>query len=272
MKRKFQSSMRYNVSEVSGCIGENQYQIISDNFEKKWILLNKTSYYECINRKKAKHSYASQQKKLYKALKTDEAKSMASAVSNANMNITEQVEHISKQQQAQNTSMSTEQFNLVKEHIRSTTSTQYGTKNEKSVLDIYNENREQKARKDFITYSFNTDRFEIRGKIDGRINDDKIIEIKNRTKRLFFSVTQYEYCQCQLYLKLTNSNQCDLIESFKGEINIDTIDVNEVYIQSTLQKLTKFDETLEKIQFDEQLQDSYFDSSDKSSFLLDIIS
>lgn len=272
MKRKIQNEhMIYYVSEISACIGENPYQDISDNFEKKWLKKNKESYYECINRKKNKNNYAFQQKQLYKALKTNEAKEMSAISSNDEMNITEKVENISNQEQTANTTLSKEQFNLVKEHIKSTTSTQYGTKREQHAFDIYNENLQEKAFKEPRTYSFSTDRFEIRGQIDGRINENKIIEIKNRTKRLFFKVTQYEYCQCQLYMKLTNSNQCDLIECFNKQINVDFIEADETYIQNVIQKLTKFDETLEKIQFDKQFQNEYFDSDDKSSFLLHII-
>lgn len=61
----------------------------------------------------------------------------------------------------------------------------------------------------------------IRGKIDG-ISDDYIVETKNRTRKLFNKIPDYEKVQIESYMYLTGLNKCIHIEHYNEE-SIETI-------------------------------------------------
>lgn len=59
---------------------------------------------------------------------------------------------------------------------------------------------------------------EIRGKIDG-ISGQTIIETKNRRKKLFGSIPDYEMVQLEGYMFITGMDKCIHAECFNGNIN-----------------------------------------------------
>ena len=54
----------------------------------------------------------------------------------------------------------------------------------------------------------------IQGKIDGMINNDTVVESKNRSKRLFHKIPEYEKVQLEAYLFLTNTDRALHIENY----------------------------------------------------------
>ena len=94
-----------------------------------------------------------------------------------------------------------------------------GTRDENKVVEAVEEeiydNNAKIYRMDIETSNFI---FRIAGKIDGRIkNQNAIVEIKNRQRRLFKELREYEKAQLQCYLKMTGATYCKLIENFQGE-------------------------------------------------------
>ncbi len=85
-----------------------------------------------------------------------------------------------------------------------------GTHRESHVAEIHNVTRDSK----WYSLKISED-VKLVGIIDGR-RGDSIVEIKNRQRRLFNKVPTYEYVQCQVYMKLTGTHKCILIESFSG--------------------------------------------------------
>ena len=75
--------------------------------------------------------------------------------------------------------------------------------------------------------------FVICGKVD-RIeeNDDDgsrvLVEIKNRTNRLFGKVVEYEMVQVQVYLQMLNLAQARLVEQFNDQVESHNIDRDDV--------------------------------------------
>lgn len=62
------------------------------------------------------------------------------------------------------------------------------------------------------------------GKIDGYIEaDDVVVEHKRRTRGLLHRVPFHERVQCHLYMKMTNTSTCYLIESFGEHMEVHTI-------------------------------------------------
>ena len=71
------------------------------------------------------------------------------------------------------------------------------------------------------------------GRVDGVLLDDtgkisRVVEVKNRTSRLFYNLRDYEKVQTMIYMKLFNLNSLDLIEILKKDT--DSIESNIINI------------------------------------------
>ena len=71
------------------------------------------------------------------------------------------------------------------------------------------------------------------GRVDGVLLDSqgkisRVVEVKNRTARLFYSLRDYEKVQTMIYMKLFNLNTLDLIEILRKKD--DTIESNIINI------------------------------------------
>lgn len=97
-----------------------------------------------------------------------------------------------------------------------------GTHNEAKTAKLFN------VQKDHKRYSMKVYRNVLLvGYIDGNTKDS-LVEIKNRQKRLFGRVPEYENIQCQVYMKLTGNTKCTLIEQFQNTSNTFEIEFDEV--------------------------------------------
>ena len=96
------------------------------------------------------------------------------------------------------------------------------------------------------------DNFYIIGEIDGLLNNDTIIEIKNRTNRLFNCIYNYEKVQIIMYMHLCGLKHSKLVENFNNQINIIDLDMDEDFLKYVLNKIYKFskfyDELLKNIE------------------------
>jgi DNA polymerase III epsilon subunit-like protein len=60
------------------------------------------------------------------------------------------------------------------------------------------------------------------GKIDGFLPDGRLVEIKNRTKRIFTSIPTYERMQLEVYMRMTSQECAVLLQKF-GEVTCDKL-------------------------------------------------
>lgn len=128
----------------------------------------------------------------------------------------------------------------VKEYVKHEIYKNNGTHREKKVVEKHNVKRDTKW------YSMKiTEDVRLVGLIDGRKDEDTIVEIKNRQKRLFGYVPLYEYIQCQVYMKLTGTEKCTLIEQF-GE-NSNSFDIDFSYTMWELEILPALREFAQEI-------------------------
>jgi len=110
--------------------------------------------------------------------------------------------------------------------VTSFTNRGYGTHHENSAIDMYSSqtgfkitDQQRKVVKKVVTSQFPPVEWNLIGKIDGMATqpngEEILVEIKNRTQRLFGVLKDYEKVQIQSYLKLTGLNQGHLVESLK---------------------------------------------------------
>ena len=134
-----------------------------------------------------------------------------------------------------------------KDYITKTLRTNHGTQNEDKTADSDTAN----LVKDDTFYEYNIctiegTLYQIVGRVDRiQLNDDgskTLVEIKNRTKRLFNTVRDYENVQCQTYLQmLKDIKYCRLIEQYDSEKKAYLIEKNdETWKDDILPKLQNF--------------------------------
>jgi len=78
--------------------------------------------------------------------------------------------------------------------------------------------------------------FNICGKIDG-IENNELIEIKNRRNHLFTTIPIYEQIQTEIYFRLTNLNKGKLIQNYNDTQSIFVININQELWDTILNEL-----------------------------------
>ena len=79
----------------------------------------------------------------------------------------------------------------------------------------------------------------IRGKVDG-MNDEYVVETKNRTKRLFNMIPDYEKVQLNAYMFMTCKPKALHIECYNEEQNAVECDFDESFWDDCVKKVIDF--------------------------------
>ena len=170
--------------------------------------------------------------------KTVDSKNSKEFLENQNKLVKKIQEEIVKKQ---GKPLSKEIKKMVKETVKGSTNTNYGIKNENKGTVEYTKITGQSV----YTY----DRFVkmplfsdenlglsviLGGRVDGVLMDqagniNKVVEVKNRTARLFYTLRDYEKVQTMIYMKLFNQENLDLIEILRKKD--DSLDSNIINIE-----------------------------------------
>lgn len=142
-------------------------------------------------------------------------------------------------------------LSLVSEFITKDINTNRGTRNENKIIQQYN-------KRHFTTITDNNSqlykyplvdikgldgilyKFHISAKIDG-LQDNILIEVKNRRNRLFTKIPEYEKIQMEIYLRILNLDTAKLVQNFNdtsSELLYNADDVLWDYIIDNLYKFT----------------------------------
>lgn len=99
--------------------------------------------------------------------------------------------------------------------------TNFGTRKEDTVAEMYEAQTGDKVYKPNKRYDWEiAPGFKVVGKFDGFTDSGKLVEIKNRVRRLFGEVKEYESVQVHVYMKMANVDTAHLVERFEDKINI----------------------------------------------------
>jgi len=144
-----------------------------------------------------------------------------------------------------------EEKEIIKKSIKSVTNKRYGTNREKVTVDYFMKKHNITViidKKKYIKHinTINNYNFNIVGEVDG-IYEDCIIEIKNRTKRLFNTIYNYEKIQLYMYMFLLEKNKCILVEHFNDKLNELHLEYEDWYMNDILKKLHFFTEFYYKL-------------------------
>ena len=147
-----------------------------------------------------------------------------------------------------------EQKAEVIEHLRSKVYTTHGTRSEDKTSDKVETEEGARLVRDDSFYRLEVcklgeTQYVIMGRIDRieeRPDGSKVlVEIKNRTNRLFNSVPEYEFIQIQVYLQMLGLVHARLVEQYNNQVKSHDVDRDEeTWKNELLPELVKFCEEL----------------------------
>lgn len=143
----------------------------------------------------------------------------------------------------------------IEDSIREITNTGFGTKNEGKSIHMYTQLTGDPVIKfdkfvKRILFKSGEYNWFLGGKIDGILNDNTIIEIKNRMHKLFYKLRDYEKIQTYSYMFIFRSKKSQIVETFlKGkspEVNMMDINFDEEFWNFILNRILIFIEFFNK--------------------------
>ena len=218
-------------SEVAAIIGRNPYKPPNEVRDELW-----KKYWPGTFKGKTKNDRA------YEALSASEdareALNSARAVHTKSSDEAESVFVKAKAKIEADENLTTTQKTEVTDFIRSQVYTGHGTRSEDKTSDKVEKDEGVRLIRDDSFYNLDVceidgNSFRIVGKID-RIEEKPdgsktLVEIKNRTKRFFNVVPDYEYIQIQTYLQMLNLEKARLVQQFNSEVRSHAIARNDSF-------------------------------------------
>jgi len=216
-------------SDVAAIIGRHQYKSRDEVFNDYWKKYSPETFTGLTKNDKAEAALAvssTAQKVLESALavnakdSTEAAKTFEKAKAQVNLD----------------PKLSIEQKAEVIEHLRSKVYTTHGTRSEDKTSDKVTKDTGARLVRDDSFYNLDVctlgqTKFVICGKIDRIEEKDDgsrtLVEIKNRTNRLFRRVVEYEYIQIQVYLQMLGLVHARLVEQYNNQVLSHPVDRDE---------------------------------------------
>lgn len=205
--------LRFNASEIASLIGRNPYKRAEDAITDCW---NRHARKRGINAPKAPTFILNAYKVVDNNKEAvgdimDEIKKSAGTTETSTETFNKAVDINTK---INKMDLSAEDKLTLVDYAKSKMYTNYGTRKEDTVHDIYKEMTGETIGKPNTMFKKEVGDFQVGGKIDGQLEDGTVIEIKNRTRCLFAEVREYEGIQIQTYLQLLEQEKAHLVECY----------------------------------------------------------
>ena len=84
----------------------------------------------------------------------------------------------------------------------------------------------------------------LQGKIDGMLDNDTVVESKNRARRLFYKIPAYEKVQLEAYMFLTETEKALHIENYNETTNESYYYHDETFWNECKEKIVEFTTTM----------------------------
>jgi hypothetical protein len=234
-------------SNVAAMIGRHRYKPRSEVFDELWKKYAPAKFTGKTKSDKAEEALSVSR----------DAHDIYEKIKNVKTETSDQVQAIFKEASAKinfDPKLNNVQKAEVIEHMRSQIYTSHGTRSEDRTSDKVESEEGVRLVRDENFYQFeictiDDTRYVVMGKID-RIEEKPdgskiLVEIKNRTNRLFNSVPEYEFIQIQVYLQMLGLIHARLVEQYNNQVKShDVTRDEEMWDNEIIPKLKKFCEEL----------------------------
>lgn len=237
-------------SDVAAIIGKNRYKPRSEVFDEMWKKYSPETFNgkTKVDKARAALSVSSEAQKVF---------DNATAIQTRDSAETMKVFQIAQAKVNCDPKLNEQQKSEIIEHIRSSVYTSHGTRKEDvTATKVASEEGVRLTRDNsFYNYEICTIgdyKFVVTGKID-RIEEHPdgsktLVEIKNRTNRLFKMVVEYEMIQIQVYLQMLGLLHARLVEQHNDQMLSHPIDRDEeIWINEIVPGLEKFCKELHSV-------------------------
>lgn len=230
-------------SDVAAIIGRHQYKTRTEIFNEYWKKYSPETFTGQTQRDRAEA-----------ALKSSEAAQdvlkSALSVQAKDSNEVQKVFAQAKEKVFSDSNLNETQKAEVIEHLRSQVYTTHGTRSEDKTADKVESTENVRLIRDELFHNLEVcvigdTKFVICGKID-RIEERPdgsrvLVEIKNRTNRLFRRVVEYEFIQVQVYLQMLGLVHARLVEQYNNQVMSHNVDRDEeMWANDIIPALQKF--------------------------------
>lgn len=230
-------------SDVAAIIGRHQYKSRTEIFNEYWKKYSPETF-----------TGQTQKDRAEAVLQTSDAArcalNRALSVEAKDSTEVQKVFAQAKDQVNSDSNLNATQKAEVIEHLRSQVYTTHGTRSEDKTADKVETIENVKLVRDELFHNLEVCvidgvKFVICGKVD-RIEERPdgsriLVEIKNRTNRLFRRVVEYEFIQIQVYLQMLGLVHARLVEQYNSQVMSHTVDRDEeIWVNEIMPALRKF--------------------------------
>ena len=118
------------------------------------------------------------------------------------------------------------------------TNTSFGTRHEGDVGEMYHKQTGLRIEKDNARKFWEfMPGFGIVGRFDGFNEEGTLVEIKNRMRRLFGTVVEYEKVQIHVYMAMSRKTQAQLVERYQDQIMVHEVEFDQQFMDGVLDEL-----------------------------------
>lgn len=216
-------------SDVAAFLGKNQYKPRQEVLDELWKKYSPETFLGKTKRDKAEEALAA----------SDVAQNVLKSALSVKAVDSAQVQTVFQEAKAainSDSKLNDAQKAEVIEHLRSKVYTTHGTRSEDKTSDKVAAEQNVRLVKDNAFYNYEVctlgdTKFVVTGKID-RIEEREdgsriLVEIKNRTNRLFRRIVEYEFIQVQVYLQMLGLVHARLVEQYNNQVLSHDIDRDE---------------------------------------------
>lgn len=207
-------------SEVAAILGKNPYKPRQEVFDELWKKYSPETFSGKTKRDRAEEALRA----------SVAAQSVLTSALSVKAENSEHVQKVFAEAKAvinSDSKLNETQKAEVIEHLRSKVYTTHGTRSENKTSDKVATEQNIRLVKDNSFYNYEVctlgeTKFVVTGKID-RIEEREdgsriLVEIKNRTNRLFRRVVEYEFIQVQVYLQMLGLVHARLVEQYNNQV------------------------------------------------------
>ena len=245
ISNKITKTVTIRASDVAAVLGRNDYKKYEVVFEEMWKKHSPLTFFGQTKDDLALEAVSKCSPEEKKILATAASYQAADALDARKILI--QAEEIIKS----SATLSPADKVKVIEHVKSQVYTSHGIRAESKTADLIEEKEGVSLQVDNKLYNYQLciidgTRYQISGKVDRieQVEDDIVlIEIKNRMKKLFFRVPDYEFIQVQTYMQIVplNIKRTKLIEQYQRETNTIIVERDDMlWKNEILPLLSKF--------------------------------
>lgn len=216
-------------SDVAAIIGRHQYKTRVEIFNEYWKKYSPETFTGQTRKDRAEAALKS----------SDVAQEVLKSALSVKAKDSTEVQKVFAQARDQvnlDSKLDASQKAEVIEHLRSQVYTTHGTRSEDKTADKVESTENVRLVRDDLFHNLEVcvigdSKFVICGKID-RIEERPdgsriLVEIKNRTNRLFRRVVEYEFIQIQVYLQMLGLVHARLVEQYNNQVLSHNVDRDE---------------------------------------------